>query len=340
MVALSDLRRWDAGGVESVFVALGDASRELGRIEERAATARTSPQAWQGTTADAARAGHDALVARLQALRAGVDAARFRVADAADAVEDVRAQLADVDAQAAATGFAIGSDGSVTDVRQTVVAADQADAYRAERVAAQTRLVDALRAVLARADGLDAELEAALRRTTAVYTAPAAPGTPTFVAGLGTPMDLAPPPGDIRTPIPVLDPPDRGFTPAPVFGPLITVPAPSGPSILGTPPAPDLGSGRVYSEPPAAESPPFPPPTEITGRTAHGEQQIQSRDGHGVNDEAVDDAVAHPVVPPEYVPDRYGGHYEYTGRNALVSLNQAGEVVTAWAQNHTGWRHP
>jgi hypothetical protein len=52
---------------------------------------------------------------------------------------------------------------------------------------------------------------------------------------------------------------------------------------------------------------PFEAPKEITGRTQHGEQQIQSRDGHGVNDEAVNDAVANPTESPQYIPDKYGG---------------------------------
>lgn len=36
-----------------------------------------------------------------------------------------------------------------------------------------------------------------------------------------------------------------------------------------------------------SEEPPFEAPKEISGRTDHGEQQIQTRDGHGVTDDAV-----------------------------------------------------
>jgi hypothetical protein len=90
----------------------------------------------------------------------------------------------------------------------------------------------------------------------------------------------------------------------------------------------------------SSSEPPFEAPKEITGRTDHGEQQIQVRDGHGVNDDAVNDAVANPTEPPTYVPDKYGGTYRYVGKNAEVSLNKAGQVVTAWAQNSSGWRTP
>ena len=90
----------------------------------------------------------------------------------------------------------------------------------------------------------------------------------------------------------------------------------------------------------AGGEPPFEAPKEIAGRTEHGEQQIQTRDGHGVNDEAVNDAVANPTKPPKYIPDKYGGTYRYVGKNATVNLNKDGKVVTAWARNSSGWRNP
>jgi uncharacterized protein YukE len=89
-----------------------------------------------------------------------------------------------------------------------------------------------------------------------------------------------------------------------------------------------------------SSEPPFPPPKEITGTTEHAEEQIAGRDGHGVNDQAVQDAVDHPTKPPQYRPDRYGGAYRYVGRNATVNLNKDGKIVTAWARNQAGWRNP
>ncbi|HEY2225998.1 hypothetical protein, partial [Actinomycetospora sp.] len=48
---------------------------------------------------------------------------------------------------------------------------------------------------------------------------------------------------------------------------------------------------------------PFPPPSGISGKTRHGEEQAESRNGgHGVSDEAMEDAVANPVKPQEYRP--------------------------------------
>jgi hypothetical protein len=98
----------------------------------------------------------------------------------------------------------------------------------------------------------------------------------------------------------------------------------------------DSGGGSSGS----AEEPSFEAPKEITGRTEHGQQQIQTRDGHGVNDGAVNDAVANPTKPPRYVPDKYGGTYRYVGKDATVNLNKDGQVVTAWARNSSGWRNP
>jgi hypothetical protein len=85
--------------------------------------------------------------------------------------------------------------------------------------------------------------------------------------------------------------------------------------------------------------PPFPAPKEITGKTAHGEEQMATRNGHGVNDAAAHDAVNNPIKPPKYRPDPYGGTYRFTGTDAVVNLNEEGNVVTAWARSKAGWRH-
>jgi hypothetical protein len=84
-----------------------------------------------------------------------------------------------------------------------------------------------------------------------------------------------------------------------------------------------------------AGSPPFPAPSEITGLTRHGAERAEGRDGHGVSDEAMADAVANPVKPPEYRPN---GTYRYEGQDAVVSLNERGELVTTWAKTSNGWR--
>lgn len=52
------------------------------------------------------------------------------------------------------------------------------------------------------------------------------------------------------------------------------------------------------------------------------------------------ETTAHPIGPPQFVPDQYGGRYEYVGKDATVSLNKDGQVVTAWANSRSGWRNP
>jgi hypothetical protein len=82
--------------------------------------------------------------------------------------------------------------------------------------------------------------------------------------------------------------------------------------------------------------PPFDPPSEISGMTEHGRERAEGRDGVGVSDEAMADAVAHPTVPPA---PQANGTFRYEGRDAVVSLNERGEVVTTWARTSNGWRN-
>ena len=79
------------------------------------------------------------------------------------------------------------------------------------------------------------------------------------------------------------------------------------------------------------------PPEEITGLTKHGEERAMGRDGHGVSDQAMKDAVENPVKP---VKEQAGGKYKYTGEDATVILSSDGQVITTWARNSNGWRHP
>jgi hypothetical protein len=91
---------------------------------------------------------------------------------------------------------------------------------------------------------------------------------------------------------------------------------------------------------PTTPDPPFPPPRQINGLTEHGAQRVEGRDGHGVNDNAMQDAVSNPTKPPLFVPDQYGGTWRYDGKDATVCLNESGQVTTAWANNSNGWRNP
>jgi hypothetical protein len=105
----------------------------------------------------------------------------------------------------------------------------------------------------------------------------------------------------------------------------------------------DLGVPIEGEEPahhPQSAEPPFPPPQQINGYTGHGRQSVDEHDGHGVNDEALQDAVQHPLSPPSYQINEQGkGAYLYQGKDATVVLNKDGQVITAWPNNHHGWRH-
>lgn len=79
------------------------------------------------------------------------------------------------------------------------------------------------------------------------------------------------------------------------------------------------------------------PPKEITGLTKHGEERAMGRDGHGVNDDAMKEAVENPTKPPQEQP---GGKFKYEGADATVILNKDGKVITTWATSSKGWRLP
>jgi hypothetical protein len=98
--------------------------------------------------------------------------------------------------------------------------------------------------------------------------------------------------------------------------------------------------GEEPAQHPEAGEPPFPPPQQINGYTGHGRQSVDDHDGHGVNDDALQDAVEHPLSPPSYQINEQGkGAYLYQGKDASVVLNKDGQVVTAWPRSREGWRH-
>ena len=78
-------------------------------------------------------------------------------------------------------------------------------------------------------------------------------------------------------------------------------------------------------------------PSNITGFTKHGLNQVISRNGHGVNNNAILDTVKNP-----HNITKQGGifksTYKFKGSKATVILNKFGKVVTAWAKSKLGWR--
>jgi hypothetical protein len=62
--------------------------------------------------------------------------------------------------------------------------------------------------------------------------------------------------------------------------------------------------------------------------------------GRGVSDEAVHDAVRNPIRSVEKRDTPDGPTFRYTGGDAVVVLNEVGEVVTCWARRGKGLRNP
>jgi RHS repeat-associated protein len=73
---------------------------------------------------------------------------------------------------------------------------------------------------------------------------------------------------------------------------------------------------------------------EITGFTRHGLAQAISREGVGVNEQAMLDA----VNAPTKVINQADGTTRFVGKDATVILNQEGRVVTTWANSSAGTR--
>ena len=87
-VVLEQVRRWSASGLDAVVVGLDTAAARLGDLRDALVRGRP-PDAWRGLAADAARAEHGRLVARVERLAAEVGVVRAGVVAAADAVGGV-----------------------------------------------------------------------------------------------------------------------------------------------------------------------------------------------------------------------------------------------------------
>jgi RHS repeat-associated protein len=68
-------------------------------------------------------------------------------------------------------------------------------------------------------------------------------------------------------------------------------------------------------------------------RVPHGMKQILGREGAGVSNEAIIEAVNSLNTTPQK-----NGNTLFTGANARVVLDPSGRLVTAWAGNIAGWR--
>lgn len=184
MVALADVRRWDAAAVESAFRALGTVRDRLLTLDDELRTA-APPHSWNGGAADLARASQERLTGRLRRITAGVTALRPPVAEAGDAVTALRRDLHHADSLAAAHGFTIGADGTITDALRTGPAAER-------RGPARDEIRTLLDGVLRRAAEIDTALSGLLAVAGQVEDGPAGPG-PAPPALPGPPRPGAPP---------------------------------------------------------------------------------------------------------------------------------------------------
>ena len=71
----------------------------------------------------------------------------------------------------------------------------------------------------------------------------------------------------------------------------------------------------------------------LQGFTRHGLNQAISREGVGVSPQAILDALRNPITV-----EVGSGTKTLVGRDAIVVMNQAGQVITTWARNSNGIR--
>jgi len=74
--------------------------------------------------------------------------------------------------------------------------------------------------------------------------------------------------------------------------------------------------------------------------TTHGRESVEQHNGHGVSSDAPNDAVQNPQIVEDDVDDLGRHATTFVGNDALVILNDNGQVVTAWPTNRNGYRYP
>jgi len=77
----------------------------------------------------------------------------------------------------------------------------------------------------------------------------------------------------------------------------------------------------------------------LTGFTRHGLNQVISRDGVGVSNRAILNALRNPLAGSQsFITGRNAGTTRFVGSNASVVINRSGQIVSAWARNSAGRR--
>lgn len=353
--SLSEIQAWDVAHLEG---AARDWSATAEHWESSFSSihrASVSPggTVWEGVAAEAAQERAFADLVKVRGLADVLHESAAIARRGADTLDSAKRSVLDAVEEASSAGYLVGEDLSVTPPRASVAAQAQAQVYAADIQQRAAQLVAHDQAIAAKITTASAPLNGV-----AFAEPPASPVARALGAGFKLdhewdpytdqpahgpfePVQPGPTPFDPKTGVA-----QGGGGPIGKGGSGTGGKGGSGPAGKGGGKSQGHGGegpeGRGEDPPrPTPGEPPFPPPGHINGFTGHGQERIQDRDGHGVNDGALNEAVEHPLNAPRFKLDDQGrGSYAYEGPDAVVVLNQDGQVVTAWAKNQNGWRHP
>lgn len=341
--SLSEIQAWDVAHLESAatdWKATGE-HWESSFTSIHRATVSPGGTVWEGVAAEAAQERAFADLVEVRGLADVLHESAAIARRGAETLDAAKRSVLDAVEEASSAGYVVGEDLSVSPTRGGVAAQAQAQLYAADIQQRAAQLVAHDEAIAAKIATASAPL------SSVTFAEPQAPPVARAL-GAGFKLDHEWDPYTDQPAHGPFEPVQPGPTP---FDPKTgTVQGGGGP--IGGRGGSGAGGkggsgGEGHSGPgeepphPAPGEPPFPAPGQINGFTQHGNEQIEGRDGHGVNDGALNDAVQHPVNPPRFKLDDQGrGSYVCEGPDAVVVLNQDGQVVTAWAKNRNGWRHP
>lgn len=183
-----ELRQWDPGVLEDVASRINRRGQELETVADDLRRAR--PEGWVGDAAEAAGGKRERIAQRFESLTDEAGAVRGALQRAVDALEPLLRTHGDAEELAGRHHFGIADSGGIIDHGLPGVehmAAEQAEAVRAERERVRQQLVEDTRRVLAQAEEIDAELASILER---------AAGSEIVDADEGDPARIQPPIGD------------------------------------------------------------------------------------------------------------------------------------------------
>lgn len=194
MVALGDVKRWQADTLEQVFRTVHQRQAVLTSAGDD--FIRVVPIAgWTGAAANNAESAHRSLVSSLDKLAAGVSIVNKTISQAADAIPAVQREIDAAEQLAGRYGYRVGGDGSVIDVLTMCTPNDPSPQGR-ER--ARQQVIDQISAALRTAGDIDKDLADVLRKASAGEFGT---GTETTIQGAAADA-LQESPGEVLTPPP------------------------------------------------------------------------------------------------------------------------------------------